>query len=80
MRDTLLRSEEGAMVSYYLGRPENRAITDRIRSLSPQEQVYELGKLEAQLIIAQKTKKQQQHRNRLSRLELPARWTWMKVS
>jgi len=44
-------------VSYYLGRPENRAITDRIRSLSPQEQVYELGKLEAQLIIAQKTKK-----------------------
>ncbi len=56
MRDTLLRSEEGAMVSYFLGRPENEDIAYRIQSLPPQSQIYELGKLETKLILAQKTK------------------------
>lgn len=57
MRDVLLNSDEGPMVSYFLGRPENQAITDKIRALPERLQVYELGKLEAKLLLAQKTKK-----------------------
>ena len=57
MREVLLNSDEGPMVSYFLGRPENQAITDKIRSLPERLQVYELGKLEAKLVLAQKTKK-----------------------
>jgi len=56
MREVLLNSDEGAMVSYFLGRPENHGIAEKIRSLSPQSQIYELGKLETKLILAQKTK------------------------
>jgi hypothetical protein len=57
MRETLLNSDEGAMVSYFLGRPENHAIADKISRLTPQQQIYELGKLETKLILAQKTKR-----------------------
>ena len=57
MREVLLNSDEGPMVSYFLGRPENQAITDKIRSMPERLQVYELGKLEAKLLLAQKTKK-----------------------
>jgi hypothetical protein len=57
MRETLLMSDEGAMVSYFLGRPENHDIADKISRLSPQGQIYELGKLETKLLLAQKTKK-----------------------
>lgn len=57
MRDTILRSEDGAMVSYFLGRPENAETADRIRRLSPREQIYELGKLETKIKLAQTTKK-----------------------
>ena len=57
MREVLLNSDEGPMVSYFLGRPENQAITDKIRALPERLQVYELGKLEAKLLLAQKTKK-----------------------
>ncbi len=56
MRDALLRSDSGAMVSYFLGRPENRSLADKIRSLPDTLQVYELGKLETKLILASKTK------------------------
>ena len=57
MRDVLLRSDDGAMVSYFLGRPENYEAAEKIRSLPETQQVYELGKLEAKLILAQKQKK-----------------------
>lgn len=57
MREVLLNSDEGPIVSYFLGRPENQAITDKIRSMPERLQVYELGKLEAKLLLAQKTKK-----------------------
>jgi len=57
MRIILLNSENGPSVAYHLGRPENRDLVDRIRAMPPNMQVYELGKLEVQLSLAQKTKK-----------------------
>ena len=57
MREVLLNSDEGPMVSYFLGRPENQETADKIRRLPERQQVYELGKLEAKLILAQKQKK-----------------------
>lgn len=56
MRDALLRSENGAEVSYFLARPENAAIREKIKSYPPSIQVYELGKLEAKMELAKKTK------------------------
>ena len=57
MRDVLLKSENGPEVSYYLALPENKSITARIKTLPPDAQIYELGKLEVKLEIAKKTKK-----------------------
>jgi len=57
MRAVILKSENGPLVAYHLGRPENSALADRLLSLSPEEQIYELGKLEPQLVVAEKTKK-----------------------
>lgn len=57
MRIILLSSDNGPAVAYHLGRPENRDLADKIRSLPARQQIYELGKLEQQLLIAAKTKK-----------------------
>lgn len=57
MRLILLNSEHGPEVAYHLGRPENRDIADRIRALPSNMQIYELVKLETQLLLAQKARK-----------------------
>ena len=57
MRIILLNSENGPAVAYHLGKRENRDLVDRIRSMPPHMQVYELGKLEVQLTLAEKAKK-----------------------
>jgi len=57
MRATLLNSENGPDVAYHLGLPQNRAEADRIRSLPPELQPYELGRLETKLMLAKQTKK-----------------------
>lgn len=57
MRLGILHSENGPTLAYHLGRPENRDTADRIRSLAPEAQFYELGKIEAKLLLAQSTKK-----------------------
>lgn len=57
MRLTLLKSDEGALMAYYLGRPENHSLAERIANQSPEKQIYELGKLETKLILAQKQTK-----------------------
>lgn len=57
MRSVLLTSEQGPVMAYYLGRPENLQAAQRIASLPPELQPYEIGKLETQLLLAQKTKK-----------------------
>ena len=57
MRSVLLTSDQGPVMAYYLGRPENIQVAERIASLPPELQPYEIGKLETQLLLAQKTKK-----------------------
>lgn len=57
MRSVLLTSEQGPVMAYYLGRPENIQVAQRIASLPAELQPYEIGKLETQLLLAQKTKK-----------------------
>jgi hypothetical protein len=57
MRDVLFRSESGPQIAYYLGRPENWDTAEKIRKMPPLMQVFELGKLETQFLLAQKTKK-----------------------
>lgn len=55
MVDTIAKSDDGALLAYYLGR--NHEVADKIANLPPQTQIYELGKLETKLIYAQKTQK-----------------------
>jgi len=57
MREALLQSENGPQVAYHLGRPENWDLANKIRELSPTRQLYELGKLETQLLVVKQTKK-----------------------
>lgn len=57
MKEVLFNSENGALIAYHLGLPENNVIAAQIRNLSPRNQVYELGKLETQLLLAQKANK-----------------------
>ncbi len=57
MRITLLNSENGPLVAYHLGLPENKDEADRIRKLPLELQPYELGKLETKLLLAKGTKK-----------------------
>ena len=56
MQAALLQSENGPQVAYHLGLPENRDLAEKIRSYSPEGQIYEMGKLETQLLIAKKKK------------------------
>jgi hypothetical protein len=57
MRKALLKSENGPVVAYHLGRPENRDLAERILALPVESQLYEIGKLESKLLLAQSTKK-----------------------
>ncbi len=57
MRQTLLNSENGPEVAYFLGLPENKTTADKIRSLPVEMQPYELGRLETKLLLAKETKK-----------------------
>jgi hypothetical protein len=57
MRNALLRSENGPEMAYFLGRPENRETAERILHQPPEQQLYELGKLEVNLLLTKKTKK-----------------------
>lgn len=57
MRSVLLTSEQGPIMAYYLGRPENSRLAETIASMPPEMQPYEIGKLETKLLLAQKTKK-----------------------
>ena len=57
MRNALLKSENGPEIAYYLGRPENREAADKIRQQPPEQQIYELGKLEMNLLLTKQTKK-----------------------
>lgn len=57
MKEAILASKMGPMLAYHLGRPENQALSDAIRMLSPSAQILEIGKIEANLTLAQKTRK-----------------------
>jgi hypothetical protein len=57
MRMALLSSDDGPELAYFLGRPENRTIAEKLKNLPVEIQLYELGKLEAKLEVAKKTKK-----------------------
>lgn len=51
MKKTLFATENGVMTAYYLGLPENRPIAEKIKALPPHLQVYELGKIETQVLF-----------------------------
>lgn len=55
MKDVILKSDEGPLVAYYLGKNQEHAL--QIASLPANLQIYEIGKLETKLLIAQKTRK-----------------------
>lgn len=57
MRLAILHSENGPLMAYHLGKPENREIADRIRTLPAESQFYEIGKIEAQVLLAKNIKK-----------------------
>jgi len=55
MKDALFASENGPLVAYHIGK--NREVADKIKLLPPERQIYEMGRLEERLLLAQKTKK-----------------------
>jgi len=57
MRYAILQSENGPQVAYHLGLPKNKDIAEHIRRLTVERQLYEVGKLETQILIAKKTRK-----------------------
>lgn len=57
MRLSILNSDAGPELAYHLGLPENRETAAKIRSLSPEKQYIEMGKLETRLSLAKQTKK-----------------------
>jgi len=57
MSIALLKSENGPEVAYFLGLPENRPVVEKISNLPVEVQLYELGKLETNLLLAKKTRK-----------------------
>ena len=56
MREAVLLSENGPQVAYHLGKSENWALAERIRNLPPSRQLYEMGKVETQLLVATQKK------------------------
>lgn len=57
MMEVLWSSDNGPQLAYYLGRPENRKVADRIASLPSHLQPFEIGKLEAGLLAAARERK-----------------------
>lgn len=57
MRETLLLSENGPQLAYFLGHPANKVIADRIARMSPIKQIHEIGKLEMKYLLTAKEKK-----------------------
>ena len=57
MESILFKTDNGPEVAYFLCRPENRALANKINSLPLVDQIYELGKLETSLLVAKKTRK-----------------------
>lgn len=57
MRTAILHSENGPLVAYHLGKPENRETARKIMALPLELQPYEIAKLETQIVLAKKTKK-----------------------
>ena len=56
MWEAVLLSENGPQVAYHLGKSENWALAERIRNLPPSRQLYEMGKVETQLLVATQKK------------------------
>jgi hypothetical protein len=57
MRTVIANSEHGPEVAYFLGKPENEAVAEKIRNLPTEMQPYEIAKLESRLLLAKQTKK-----------------------
>jgi hypothetical protein len=57
MQNVILQSDNGPEIAYFLGSAENRDVAEKIRSLPPARQAYEIGKLETNILLAKKTKK-----------------------
>ena len=57
MRRAILNSENGPLLAYHLGKPENWDQAEKIRSLPVELQPYEIGKLESNILLAKQTKK-----------------------
>lgn len=57
MRMAILHSENGPQLAYHLGRTENREAAERLRNMPVEVQLYEMGKLETQLLLTKQTKK-----------------------
>jgi hypothetical protein len=57
MRVAILQSENGPDLAYYLGLEVNRELASKIRNLSVERQLYEMGKLETNLLFSKQTKK-----------------------
>jgi len=57
MRMAILHSENGPQLAYHLGRAENRETAERLRNMPVEKQLYEMGKLETQLLVTKQTKK-----------------------
>ena len=55
MKKVLFDIDNGPLVAYHIAK--NRDVAKRIQSLPPEMQVYEIGRLETQLLLAQKAKK-----------------------
>jgi len=55
MSKVLFDIDNGPMVAYHIA--TNSEVADKIKALSPERQMYEIGRLETQLLLAQKTKK-----------------------
>lgn len=55
MRKTLFTIEHGPMVAYHIAK--NKEIAQEIVKYPPERQMYEISKIETQLLLAQKTKK-----------------------
>ena len=57
MRQVILELDNGAILAYHLGLPENKKTAEKISTLPVHLQIYELAKLETQLLLAEKSNK-----------------------
>ena len=52
MRKAIFNMDNGALVAYELGK--NPGLAEKVKLLSPEKQIYEMGKLERKLLLVQK--------------------------